>query len=84
MVLRQHFHTHMLFRSPRLGFSRAQQEAILRWGELCGLSGVPTLYSLGKCDERLRACGESPTRKFTTGMGDILYMNTVQSAIRQV
>jgi hypothetical protein len=74
----------MLFRSTRLGFSRAQKEAILRWGKLCGISGVPTLYSLGKCDEYLKECGETPTRKFTTGMGDILYMNALQSAIRQV
>lgn len=61
-----------------------QKEAILRWAESCGMTGVPTLYSLNKCDERLKSCGESPTRKYTTSTGDILYMNTIQSAIREV
>jgi hypothetical protein len=74
----------MLFRSPRLAFSRIQKEAILHWANLCGMTGVPTLYALGKCEERLKSCGESPVRKFITSSGDILYMNTIQSAIRQV
>ncbi|KAB5589914.1 Glutamate receptor 3,4 [Ceratobasidium theobromae] len=64
----KHFYTHVLFRSPRLGFSRAQKEAILHWGKLCGMTGVPTLSSLGKCDDHLKRCGKNPTRKFTTGM----------------
>jgi hypothetical protein len=74
----------MLFRSPRLGFSSLQKEAILQWAQLCGMQGVPTLYALGKCENRLKTCGDDPTRKFVTSTGDILYMNTIQSAIRQV
>ncbi|KAG9120870.1 hypothetical protein FRC07_003415 [Ceratobasidium sp. 392] len=78
-----HFHTHSLFRSPRLGFSQEQQTEILHWAKICGMPNVPTLYSINKCDEKLKLCGDNPTRRFVTRTGDILYMNTPQSGVCQ-
>ncbi|CAE6511279.1 unnamed protein product [Rhizoctonia solani] len=78
-----HFYTHMLFRSLKLGLSLAQKKGILHWATLCGMREVPTLYSLEKCEEELRNCGGDATRKFTTSSGDILYMNSIRSAMQQ-
>ncbi|QRV78666.1 glutamate receptor 3,4 [Ceratobasidium sp. AG-Ba] len=78
-----HYFTYMLFHSIRLGFSTFQKERILWWAKLCGMKGVPTMYSLDKCEKKLHECGESPIRKFTTSSGDILYMNDLSTAVRQ-
>lgn len=80
----QHFLTHLLFRSPELQFSRAQQGAILQWAESCGMQSVPSLYSLDNCDQLLKECGGNPTRKFTSSAGNVYFMNSVQSALQQV
>ncbi|KAG8725158.1 hypothetical protein FRC09_007147 [Ceratobasidium sp. 395] len=56
----KHFYTHLLFRSLRLGLSSQQKEAILWWAKVCGMQGVPTTYSLDKCEKKLQACGEDP------------------------
>ncbi|KAG8779054.1 hypothetical protein FRC12_024668 [Ceratobasidium sp. 428] len=80
----KHFYTHLLFRSLRLGLSSLQKEAILWWAKVCGMQGVPTTYSLDKCEKKLQACGEDPIRRFTTSKGDILYANLLSSTMRQV
>ncbi|KAF8595904.1 hypothetical protein BDV93DRAFT_455889, partial [Ceratobasidium sp. AG-I] len=75
--------THLLFRSPHLRFSREQQTAVLQWAESCGMADVPTLYGLDKCDQYLKECGGDATREFKTSKGDVFFMNTVESAVRQ-
>ncbi|CCO31107.1 hypothetical protein BN14_05141 [Rhizoctonia solani AG-1 IB] len=78
-----HYLTHMLFRSPELRFSRSQQREILRWANSCGMDGVPSLYSLDKCDQLLKECVGNPTRRFTSSCGNVYFMNSVRSAVQQ-
>ncbi|KAF8600788.1 hypothetical protein BDV93DRAFT_446855, partial [Ceratobasidium sp. AG-I] len=72
------FLTHLLFRSPHLRFSREQQMAVLQWAESCGMSDVPTLYGLDKCDQYLKECGGDATREFKTSKGDVFFMNLLR------
>ncbi|KEP45802.1 hypothetical protein V565_240180, partial [Rhizoctonia solani 123E] len=73
----------MLFNSPEHRFSRSQQSAILQWALSCGMQRVPTLYSLDKCSQLLRECAGDPTRKFTSSLGNVYFMNSVSSALQQ-
>ncbi|KAF8595089.1 hypothetical protein BDV93DRAFT_457643, partial [Ceratobasidium sp. AG-I] len=66
-----------------LRFSRPQQEAVLNWARSCGLDDTPTLYSLQKCDGLLRECGGETTQKFKSSTGDVYFLNSVKSALRQ-
>ncbi len=67
--------TDILFSSPRLRFSRTQQEAVLAWGKELGARNVPSLYSLAKFQaDSKRALGD-PTVKVQTASGNVLYMN---------
>ncbi|KII92048.1 hypothetical protein PLICRDRAFT_458960 [Plicaturopsis crispa FD-325 SS-3] len=64
--------TDILFSSPRLRFSRAQQEAVLSWAKELG-ADVPSLYALERFQkEALKAVGD-PTEKVTTASGNVLY-----------
>ena len=67
--------TDILFSSPRLRFSRAQQEAILAWGKELGARDVPSLYTLRKFQEEALSAMGDPTVRVETGSGNILYMN---------
>lgn len=67
--------TDILFSSPRLRFSRSQQEAVLAWGKALGAQQVPSLYSLEKFrDESLKALGD-PTITLETVSGNIMSIN---------
>ncbi|THG97104.1 hypothetical protein EW026_g4840 [Hermanssonia centrifuga] len=67
--------TDILFSSPRLRFSRSQQQAVIAWGKELGARNVPSLYALEKFQsESKRALGD-PTTKVATASGNILYIN---------
>ncbi|KAH9946546.1 hypothetical protein B0H21DRAFT_808883 [Amylocystis lapponica] len=73
--------TDILFSSPRLRFSRAQQEAILAWGKDLGARDVPSHYRIEKFQkEALEAVG-NPTVKVTAASGNVFYVNTVTQAM---
>ena len=74
----------ILFSSPRLHFSRAQQEAVLDWAKELGAHDVPSLYALEKFqEEALKSIGD-PTVKVETGTGNILYMNDPMKLLERV
>lgn len=76
--------TDILFSSPRLRFSRAQQDAVLSWGKELGAKDVPSLYALRKFQtESLKAVGD-PTNKITAPSGNIFYMNDICASIAKV
>ncbi|KAH9831855.1 uncharacterized protein C8Q71DRAFT_714938 [Rhodofomes roseus] len=73
--------TDVLFSSPRLRFSRAQQEAILAWGKDLGARDVPSLYGVEKFQrEALESLG-NPTVKVTATSGNVYYRNTIRDTI---
>src|ERR1700722_2649501 len=78
------FATHLLFTSPRLRFSTAQQDAILKWGKDLGAVNVPSAHALKKCKDRVEALIGHPTNRITTSGGDIFHLNDIGSAIAKV
>lgn len=76
--------TDILFSSPRLQFSRAQQEAVLAWAKKLGARNVPSLYALEKFQEEALATVGDPTVKVETGTGNILYMNDPMKLLERV
>jgi len=80
----QEFTTHLLFSSLHLRFSEAQKKSILQWATGLGAKGVPSLYSLRKTQERIKALLGDPTEKVVTNSGNIFYLNSVSNAIAKV
>ncbi|TFK45607.1 hypothetical protein OE88DRAFT_1639656 [Heliocybe sulcata] len=73
--------TDILFSSPRLRFSRAQQQAVLAWGRDLGAKNVPSLHALHKFQaEALEAVG-NPTVKVQAVSGNVFYMNEATHTI---
>ncbi|KAG1720473.1 hypothetical protein EDB19DRAFT_1917941 [Suillus lakei] len=75
------FITHLLFSSPHLQFSEAQKKAILNWATALGATGVPSLHSLWKAQDRIKELVGNPTEKVTTASRNIFYINSVGKAI---
>ncbi|EGO04675.1 hypothetical protein SERLA73DRAFT_173897 [Serpula lacrymans var. lacrymans S7.3] len=78
------FTTDLLFSSPRLQFSQAQQKAILSWANELLAKNVPTLHVLKKCQETIRHLVGNPTEKVATKSGYIFYQNSIGKAIAKV
>ncbi|EPS97810.1 hypothetical protein FOMPIDRAFT_1031788 [Fomitopsis schrenkii] len=73
--------TDILFSSPRLRFSREQQEAVLAWGRELGARDVPTLYSIEKFQSAaLKSIGD-PTRRVQADSGNVFYINSLVQAM---
>ena len=84
MIGFQMMKTDILFSSPRIRFSRSQQEAILAWGKALGAHDVPSLYALDKFQkEGLDTLG-NPTVKVTSASGNIWYQNSIHESLRRV
>ncbi|KAH7917041.1 hypothetical protein BV22DRAFT_1027066 [Leucogyrophana mollusca] len=81
LSFRQEFVTHLLFSSPRLRFSEAQKKAVLSWADAIGATGVPSLYSLKKTQDRIRDLIGDPTEKVDAISGNTFYINSVGKAI---
>ncbi|KAF9237455.1 hypothetical protein BU15DRAFT_48704 [Melanogaster broomeanus] len=75
------FATHLLFSSPRLRFSEQQKKSVLSWATALGAHPVPSMYSLGKTQERIKALFGDPKEKVTSASGNIFYLNSVSKAI---
>lgn len=76
--------TDILFSSPRLRFSREQQEAVLAWGRELGARDVPTLYSIEKFQSAaLKSIGD-PTRRVQADSGNVFYINSLVQAMARV
>ncbi|EGO01205.1 hypothetical protein SERLA73DRAFT_179315 [Serpula lacrymans var. lacrymans S7.3] len=75
------FAADLLFSSPRLRFSQAQQKAILSWANELSAKYVPTLHALKKCQETIRHLVGNPTEKVATNSRNIFYQNSIGKAI---
>lgn len=79
----QLFLTDLLFNSPRLRFSRAQQKAILHWAKELG-ADVPSYDRLHKCQAALKVVTGDPTSRQESGRGNVWYLNEIGDAIAKV
>ncbi len=82
--LTQVFLTDLLLSSPRLKFSEAQVEAILRWAKALKAEDVPTKYALDKSQRDLAKLIGNPTKKVTGRSGNIFYINDIAHALAKV
>ncbi|KZP14122.1 hypothetical protein FIBSPDRAFT_752284, partial [Athelia psychrophila] len=74
------FLTDLLFNSPRLRFSRAQQQAVLLWAKDLG-ADVPSLARLRKCQAALKTATGDPTSQQESGRGNVWCLNEIRDAI---
>lgn len=70
--------------SPRLKFSEAQVEAILRWAKALKAEDVPSKYALEKSQRELATILGNPTKKVTGTNGNVFYINDIAHAIAKV
>lgn len=82
-IVSQLFLTSVLFNSPRLRFSRAQQKAILSWARELGASS-PSYYAYNKFESVLGDELGSPTRREVSGQGNVWYLNEIGDSIKKV
>ncbi|EIW74161.1 hypothetical protein CONPUDRAFT_170321, partial [Coniophora puteana RWD-64-598 SS2] len=74
------FLTDLLFKSPRLRFSQAQQKAILSWAKELGAK-VPSQWALSKFQDELQDEVGDPTQKYESSRGHVFYLNSVGESI---
>ncbi|KAI0752256.1 hypothetical protein BC629DRAFT_1297219, partial [Irpex lacteus] len=75
------FLTDLMLSSPRLKFSEAQVDALLRWAKALKAEDVPSKYVLEKSQRELAKIIGSPTKKVTGRGGNIFYINDIAHAI---
>ncbi|KAI0091388.1 hypothetical protein BDY19DRAFT_860646, partial [Irpex rosettiformis] len=75
------FLTNLLLSSPRLKFSDAQIDAILRWAKALKAQDVPTKYAIDKSQADLARIVGNPTKKVTGSGGNVFYINDIAHAI---
>ncbi|KII83510.1 hypothetical protein PLICRDRAFT_119406 [Plicaturopsis crispa FD-325 SS-3] len=77
------FLTDILFNSPRLRFSRAQQKAVLSWAKELGAE-VPAYSNLRKTQDTLTEELGDPTQHKVTDQGSPWYLNDIGQSIAKV
>lgn len=78
------FLTDLLFNSPRMKFSQAQQKAVLLWGKELGAEGVPVHSKLRSMQQDVLAEVGNPTTRYETSQGRIFYLNEIGDSIAKV
>ncbi|KAF8214703.1 hypothetical protein K438DRAFT_2138088 [Mycena galopus ATCC 62051] len=76
------FLTDVLFSSPRLRFSRAQQQAVLSWAKELGAK-VPAYNGFRKTQAALNTEVGDPTVRQESGRGTVWYMNEIGQSIKK-
>ncbi|KAJ7158190.1 ribonuclease H-like domain-containing protein [Mycena crocata] len=76
------FLTDVLFSSPRLRFSRAQQKAVLSWAKDLG-ANIPSYDCFRKTQGALLAEIGDPTVRQESGRGTVWYMNEIGDSIEK-
>ncbi|KAJ6458275.1 hypothetical protein C8R45DRAFT_1221656 [Mycena sanguinolenta] len=76
------FLTDVLFSSPRLRFSRAQQKAVLAWAKELGAQ-VPNYNAFRQTQEALLAEVGDPTQRQQSGRGNVWYLNEIGDSIKK-
>lgn len=75
--------TNLLFSSPRLKFSSAQQKAVLSWAQQLGAT-VPEYTKLCATQEGLLKELGDPTTRQKSGRGNVFYLNEIGNSIAKV
>jgi hypothetical protein len=75
--------TDVLFSSPRLRFSRAQQKAILSWAKELG-AAVPSYHKFRQTQDVLLTEVGDPTKRQQSGRGNVWYLNEIADSIKKV
>jgi hypothetical protein len=73
----------MLFSSPRLRFSRAQQKAVLSWAKELG-AAVPSYSKFQATQTGLLSELGNPTSHVESGRGNVYYLNEIGDSIAKV
>ncbi|KAF8181413.1 hypothetical protein K438DRAFT_2169421, partial [Mycena galopus ATCC 62051] len=81
-IRRHMFLTDILFSSPRLRFSRAQQQAVLSWAKELG-ANVPAYSNFRKTQATLHTEVGDPTVRQESGRGTVWYMNEIGESIKK-
>ncbi|KAF8062389.1 hypothetical protein FPV67DRAFT_1422187 [Lyophyllum atratum] len=76
------FLTDVLFSSPRLRFSRAQQKAVLSWARELG-GTVPSYDKFRKTQATLLKEVGDPTARQESGRGNVWYLNDIGDAVKK-
>ncbi|KAJ7017720.1 hypothetical protein C8F04DRAFT_1332361 [Mycena alexandri] len=76
------FLTDILFSSPRLRFSRAQQKAVLSWAKDLG-ADVPSYNGFRRTQDMLLAEIGDPTKRQQSGRGNVWYLNEIGDSIKK-
>lgn len=79
----QAFLTDVLFNSPRMRFSRAQQKAILSWAKELGAT-VPAYHNVQKIRATLKEELGDPTTRVKTSRDNVFYLNEIGASIAKV
>ncbi|KAJ7112257.1 hypothetical protein C8R44DRAFT_581192, partial [Mycena epipterygia] len=77
--------TDVLFSSPRLRFSRAQQKAVLSWAKDLG-AAVPSYNKFRQTQDTdcmLLAEVGDPTKRQESGRGNVWYLNEIGDSIKK-
>lgn len=76
--------TNMLFNSPRMKFSRAQQKAVLSWAKQAGAQDIPSLNQFVLMQEELLERLGDPTIWQCSSSGNVYYLNKIGDSIAKV
>lgn len=76
--------TDLLFNSPRMKFSRAQQKAVLSWGKQLGAQDVPSQSQFTSMQKDLLEKVGDPTSRKRSSRGNIYYLNEIGDSIAKV
>jgi hypothetical protein len=74
----------IMFNSPRIRFSRPQKEATLEFARLLGAPYVPSLHAYKEYRHVLKKAMGAPTRKYSSSLGNIFYLNDIGEALAKV
>ncbi|KAJ7315199.1 hypothetical protein DFH08DRAFT_820801 [Mycena albidolilacea] len=72
----------VLFSSPRLRFSRAQQKSVLSWAKELGAQ-VPSYNGFRQTQDALLTEVGNPTKRQQSGRGNVWYLNEISDSIKK-
>lgn len=78
------FLTDMLFNSPRMKFSQAQQKAVLAWGKELHAEDVPSHKMFCAAQKDLLSALGDPTGRQESSRGNVYYLNDIGASIAKV
>lgn len=78
------FLTDLLFNSPRMKFSQAQQRAVLSWGKELGAQDVPVHSKLRSMQKDVLAEVGKPSTRYESSQGRVFYLNEIGDSIAKV